>query len=35
MVEESLAATNAVVTGRRMFSGGSGAWEDDPNGNSL
>jgi dihydrofolate reductase len=31
VVEESLAATGAVVMGRRMFSGGAGAWEDDPN----
>jgi len=31
VVAESLAATGAVVMGRRMFSGGVGAWEDDPN----
>jgi dihydrofolate reductase len=31
LVEEGLAATGAVVMGRRMFSGGAGAWEDDPN----
>ncbi len=31
VVEESLAATGAVVMGRRMFSGGAGPWEDDPN----
>ena len=30
LIEESLAATGAVVMGRRMFSGGSGPWEDDP-----
>lgn len=30
--EESLGA-GAVVMGRRMFSGGSGPWEDDPNAN--
>ncbi len=30
VVEESLAATGAVVMGRRMFSGGEGPWEDDP-----
>ena len=30
MFEESSHATGAVVMGRRMFSGGSGAWEDDP-----
>jgi len=27
---ESLASTRAVVMGRSMFSGGAGAWEDDP-----
>jgi dihydrofolate reductase len=31
VVEETLAATGAVVMGRRMFSGGEGPWEDDPN----
>ena len=31
VVAESLAATGAVVMGRRMFSGGEGAWEVDPN----
>ena len=31
IVEESLGATGAVVMGRRMFSGGEGPWEDDPN----
>lgn len=31
VVEETLAATGAVVMGRRMFSGGTGPWEDDPN----
>lgn len=31
MVAESLRATGAVVMGRRMFSGGEGPWEDDPN----
>lgn len=31
MVEETLAATGAVVMGRRMFSGGSGAWDGDEN----
>jgi len=31
VVAESLAATGAVLMGRRMFSGGDGAWEDDPN----
>jgi dihydrofolate reductase len=32
MVAETVAATGAVVMGRRMFSGGSGPWEEDPNG---
>jgi dihydrofolate reductase len=31
VVEESVQATGAVVMGRRMFSGGEGPWEDDPN----
>ena len=31
MMEESLRSTGAVVMGRRMFSGGAGPWEDDPN----
>ncbi len=31
VVEETLEATGAVVMGRRMFSGGEGRWEDDPN----
>jgi dihydrofolate reductase len=31
VVEESIASTGAVVMGRRMFSGGRGPWEDDPN----
>jgi dihydrofolate reductase len=31
LVEESLGNTGATVMGRRMFSGGEGAWEDDPN----
>jgi dihydrofolate reductase len=29
--EESLRNTGATVMGRRMFSGGQGPWEDDPN----
>jgi dihydrofolate reductase len=29
--EETFAATGAVIMGRRMFSGGAGPWEDDPN----
>src|SRR4051812_38443545 len=31
LVRESVARTGSVVMGRRMFSGGSGPWEDDPN----
>lgn len=31
VIEETLEATGAVVMGRRMFSGGAGPWEDDPN----
>jgi dihydrofolate reductase len=31
LIEESLRNTGATVMGRRMFSGGQGAWEDDPN----
>src|SRR5580765_963129 len=31
LVSEGLAATGSVVMGRKMFSGGSGPWEDDPN----
>ncbi len=30
VIEESLRSTGAVVMGRRMFSSGEGAWEDDP-----
>jgi dihydrofolate reductase len=30
-VEESLRNTGATVMGRRMFSGGEGPWESDPN----
>jgi dihydrofolate reductase len=29
VIEESLRATGAVVMGRKMFSGGEGAWEND------
>src|SRR6266446_2971306 len=29
--QESVSSTGAVVMGRRMFSGGAGPWEDDPN----
>jgi len=31
VVAESLAETGAVVMGRRMFSGGEGPWDEDPN----
>jgi dihydrofolate reductase len=31
LIEETRAATGAVVMGRRMFSGGAGPWEDDEN----
>jgi dihydrofolate reductase len=31
ILEESVSATGATVMGRRMFSGGDGPWEDDPN----
>jgi dihydrofolate reductase len=31
VVEESQRSTGATVMGRRMFSGGAGPWEDDPN----
>jgi dihydrofolate reductase len=32
LVEESLPASGAVVMGRKMYSGGEGPWDDDPNG---
>jgi dihydrofolate reductase len=31
LVRERLERTGAVIMGRRMFSGGAGSWEDDPN----
>jgi dihydrofolate reductase len=31
LIAESLARQGALIMGRRMFSGGSGTWEDDPN----
>jgi dihydrofolate reductase len=31
LLEESFKASGATIMGRRMFSGGSGPWEDDPN----
>jgi dihydrofolate reductase len=33
VLQESVDATGAVLMGRKMFSGGAGAWEDDPNAN--
>ena len=34
LVAEGLASTGSVVMGRKMFSGGAGPWEDDPNAGS-
>ena len=31
VIEEAVAGVGATVMGRRMFSGGEGPWEDDPN----
>jgi dihydrofolate reductase len=31
LVDESLPASGAVVMGRKMFSGGEGSWDGDPN----
>jgi len=31
VLTEAVRATGAVIMGRRMFSGGEGPWEDDPN----
>ena len=31
VIQEQLQNTGATVMGRRMFSGGEGPWEDDPN----
>lgn len=31
IMEESIANVGAVIMGRKMFSGGSGPWETDPN----
>jgi dihydrofolate reductase len=31
LIKEQLAQPGAVLMGRRMFSGGEGPWEDDPN----
>ena len=33
LVAEGVASQGAVVMGRRMFSGGAGAWDDDPRAN--
>jgi len=30
LIEEATSSTGAYVMGRKMFSGGSGGWEDDP-----
>lgn len=34
VVAEIARSTGATVVGRRMFSGGQGPWEDDPNPNA-
>ena len=31
LLAEGLASTGSVVMGRKMFSGGAGPWDDDPN----
>jgi dihydrofolate reductase len=31
LLQESIDRTGATIMGRRMFSGGDGPWEDDPN----
>jgi dihydrofolate reductase len=31
LVSESIASTGAILMGRRMFSGGAGPWDADPN----
>jgi dihydrofolate reductase len=33
LIEESFNRSGAVIMGRRMYSGGSGPWEEDPNAN--
>jgi dihydrofolate reductase len=33
VIDEHVRSTGATVMGRRMFSGGEGPWEDDPNAN--
>ena len=34
MMERAVSSSGATVMGRRMFSGGAGPWEDDPNANA-
>ena len=34
LIEEHLRSIGATIMGRRMFSGGAGPWEDDPNADS-
>lgn len=34
VMEETTANTGAVIMGRKMFSGGEGPWEQDPNANA-
>src|SRR5262245_37852353 len=31
LMEEAIRSTGATIMGRKMFSGGSGPWENDPN----
>jgi dihydrofolate reductase len=33
LIEETIARAGATIMGRKMFSGGSGPWADDPNAN--
>ncbi|HZD72473.1 MAG TPA: dihydrofolate reductase family protein [Actinomycetota bacterium] len=33
VVDETIRNTGATIMGRKMFSGGAGPWEDDPNAN--
>src|SRR5215213_2729142 len=33
VIDETLRRTGATIMGRRMFSGGAGPWENDPNAN--
>src|SRR3954469_16229745 len=33
LIDEYVARQGATIMGRRMFSGGAGPWEDDPNAN--